>query len=209
MSYKSPDILSENAKKLLNDYIHNVDNLKAKERLKIPIQEMPTLDPKIRGCNQEEVAIGYTVEEARVEAMRCLECVKQTCIDGCPVNIDIPRFIRHIAHGEFQNASDVIKEASLLPSICGRVCPQETQCQQKCKVGLVHKDIDQAVAIGRLERFVADWEREQGNVKVPHVKPETGKKVAIIGSGPAGLVVAADVRREGHAVTIFEAFHEG
>ncbi len=208
MSYKSPDILSENAKKILNDYIHNVDDLKPKNKIKIPLQEMPTLEPEVRRCSQEEVAIGYTIEEARVEAMRCLECVKQPCVDGCPVNIDIPRFIRHIAHGEFENATAVIKEASLLPSICGRVCPQETQCQEACKVGLIHKDIDKAVAIGRLERFAADWEREQGCVKVPHVKPETGKKVAIVGSGPAGLVVAADVRREGHAVTIFEAFHK-
>ncbi len=208
MSYQSPDILSVNAKKILNDYIHNVDDLKAKERLKIPPQEMPAQDPIIRGHNLEEVAIGYTMEEARVEALRCLECVKQTCIDGCPVKIDIPRFIKHIAYGEFQQSIDVIKEASLLPAICGRVCPQESQCQENCKVGIAMKDVDKAVAIGRLERFVADWEREQGSVKIPNVKPETGKKVAIVGSGPAGLVVAADVRREGHDVTIFEAFHK-
>ena len=208
MSYQSPDILSANAKKILNDHIHNIENLKPKDRLKIPAQEMPAQDPIERAKNLEEVAIGYTIEEARVEAMRCLECVKQTCIDGCPVKIDIPKFVSHIAYGEFQNAADVIKEASLLPSICGRVCPQETQCQETCKVGTAMKDVDKAVAIGRLERFVADWEREQGNVRIPDVKPETGKKVAIIGSGPAGLVVAADVRREGHSVTVFEAFHK-
>lgn len=208
MSYESPDILSANAKKILNDYIHNIDHIKAKERLKIPAQEMPAQDPILRGKNLEEVAIGYTMEEARVEALRCLECVKQTCIDGCPVEIDIPRFVRHIAFGEFQESIDVIKEASLLPAICGRVCPQETQCQENCKVGVAMKDVDKSVAIGRLERFVADWEREKGNVKIPKVKPETGKRVAIIGSGPAGLVVAADVRREGHDVTIFEAFHK-
>lgn len=208
MSYQSPDILSANAKKILNDYIHNIDNLKAKDRLKIPSQEMPAQEPLVRAHNLEEVAIGYTMEEARVEALRCLECVKQTCIDGCPVKIDIPGFIKHIAYGEFQNAADVIKDASLLPSICGRVCPQESQCQENCKVGTAMKDVDKAVAIGRLERFVADWEREQGNIKIPHVKNETGKKVAIVGSGPAGLVVAADVRREGHSVTIFEAFHK-
>ncbi len=170
MSYQSPDILSANAKKILNDYIHNIDELKAKDRLKIPAQEMPAQDPIIRAHNLEEVAIGYTMEEARVEALRCLECVKQTCIDGCPVKIDIPGFIRHIAYGEFQNAADVIKEASLLPSICGRVCPQETQCQETCKVGTAMKDVDKAVAIGRLERFVADWEREQGNIKIPSCK---------------------------------------
>lgn len=208
MSYQSPDILSANAKKILNDYIHDIDKLKAKDRLKIPAQEMPAQKPLVRAQNLEEVAIGYTMEEARVEALRCLECVKQTCIDGCPVKIDIPGFIKHIAYGEFQNAADVIKDASLLPSICGRVCPQESQCQENCKVGAAMKDVDKAVAIGRLERFVADWEREQGNIKIPHVKEETGKKVAIVGSGPAGLVVAADVRREGHSVTIFEAFHK-
>lgn len=208
MSNQSADILSANAKKILNNYIHNIDSIKAKDRLKIPSQEMPAQDPIERRKNLEEVAIGYTMDEARLEALRCLECVKQTCIDGCPVKIDIPLFIKHIVHGEFQNAADVIKEASLLPSICGRVCPQETQCQENCKVGIAMKDVNKSVAIGRLERFVADWEREQGNVKIPNVKPETGKKVAIIGSGPAGLVVAADVRREGHSVTIFEAFHK-
>lgn len=208
MSYESPDILSANARKILNDYIHNIPELKAKDRLKIPPMEMPAQNPMERAHNLEEVAIGYTMEEARVEALRCLECVKQTCIDGCPVQIDIPRFIKHIAYGEFQNAADVIKEASLLPSICGRVCPQETQCQENCKVGVAMKDVDKSVAIGRLERFVADWEREKGNVKIPEVKPETGKRVAIVGSGPSGLVVAADVRREGHSVTIFEAFHK-
>jgi glutamate synthase (NADPH) small chain len=208
MSYQSPDILSANAKIILNDHIHNVENLKARDRLKIPQQDMPAQDPIERASNLEEVAIGYTMEEARVEALRCLECVKQTCIDGCPVKIDIPGFIKHIAYGEFQNAADVIKDASLLPSICGRVCPQETQCQEDCKVGTALKDVEKSVAIGRLERFVADWEREQGNIKIPHVKPETGKRVAIIGSGPAGLVVAADVRREGHSVTMFEAFHK-
>ncbi len=208
MSYQSPDILSANAKKILNDYIHNVDNLKPKDRLKIPLQEMPAQAPYERAHNIEEVAIGYTMEEARVEALRCLECVKQPCVDGCPVKIDISGFIKHIAYGEFQSAVDVIKEASLLPSICGRVCPQESQCQLTCAVGKAMKDIDQSVAIGRLERFAADWERDQGTVKIPEVKPETGKKVAIVGSGPAGLVVAADVRREGHDVTIFEAFHK-
>ncbi|MEE9430368.1 MAG: NADPH-dependent glutamate synthase [Melioribacteraceae bacterium] len=208
MSYQSPDILSANAKTILNDFIHRIDEIKPKERLKIPMQEMPAQEPSVRACNIDEVAIGYTVEEARVEALRCLECVKQPCVDECPVKIDIPGFIHHIAFGDFQNAVDVIKEASLLPSICGRVCPQESQCQLTCTVGIAMKDVDKSVAIGRLERFAADWEREQGTVKVPKVKQETGKKVAIVGSGPAGLVVAADVRREGHDVTIFEAFHK-
>ncbi|MBT4525413.1 MAG: NADPH-dependent glutamate synthase, partial [Deltaproteobacteria bacterium] len=127
---------------------------------------------------------------------------------GCPVGIDIPRFIKHIADGEFQESINVIKEQSILPAICGRVCPQEVQCQLPCTVGKSLKDVNKAVSIGRLERFVSDWEREQGSVQIPAVKPATGKKVAIVGSGPAGLVVATDVRREGHDVTIFEAFHK-
>jgi len=208
MSYISPEILDQNAKELLHAYIHNHETLKPKERLQIPAQEMPNQDPMIRRHNQNEVALGYTPEEARLEAMRCLDCKKKPCMEGCPVQIDIPGFITQIALGNFQNAVDTIKITSLLPSICGRVCPQETQCQETCTVGIAFKDVDKAVAIGRLERFVADWEREQGAIKVPEVKPETGKKVAIIGSGPAGLVVAADVRREGHHVTVFEAFHK-
>lgn len=207
MSYISPELIQENAVKLLQQYSKQ-ENLKAKERMQIPVQEMPNQHPDIRRNNLEEVAIGYTPEEAQLEAMRCLDCKKQPCISGCPVSIDIPGFITQIAKGEFQNAVDIIKKTSLLPSICGRVCPQETQCQETCTVGIGHKDVDKAVAIGRLERFVADWERNQGAIKVPSVKSETGKKVAVIGSGPAGLVVAADVRREGHQVTIFEAFHK-
>jgi len=176
-----------------------MQTLTAKERLAIPPQKMPELLPEARSKTMDEVAIGYSAEEAKKEALRCLNCKKPGCIDGCPVRIDIPKFISHIAEGDFQSAIDTIKETSLLPAVCGRVCPQEKQCQKKCP---------RPVAIGRLERFVADWERESGTVKIPEVKPETGKKVAVIGSGPASLVVAADVRREGHSVTIFEAFHK-
>ncbi|MEW5844561.1 MAG: NADPH-dependent glutamate synthase [Bacteroidota bacterium] len=208
MNYRTLEELSNDAKKLIADYVSRIDDMKAKERTKIPAQEMPAQDPEIRSHNLEEVALGYTMEQARIEAMRCLQCVKKTCIDDCPVKIDIPRFINHIAHEEFQDAADVIKEASLLPAICGRVCPQETQCQSNCAVGKALKDVDKSVAIGRLERFIADWERSTGKIAVPEVKPETGKKVAVVGSGPAGLVVAADCRREGHHVTIFEAFHK-
>ena len=154
------------------------------------------------------VAVGYSAEQARVEAMRCIQCAKPSCIADCPVEINIPGFILNIADNNFQGAIDIIKETSLLPSICGRVCPQETQCQINCATGKFNKDVDKAVAIGRLERFVADWEREQGEIAPPEVKPETGKRVAIVGSGPAGLVVAADVRRDGHDVTVFEAFHK-
>ncbi len=208
MNHRTAEELSNEAKKLIVDYLDHIDDMKAKDRTKIPVQEMPSQDPEVRSHNLEEVALGYTIEQARIEAMRCLQCVKKTCVDECPVKIDIPRFINHIAHEEFQNAADVIKEASLLPAICGRVCPQETQCQSNCMVGKALKDVDKSVAIGRLERFVADWERATGRIAVPEVKAETGKKVAIVGSGPAGLVVAADCRREGHHVTIFEAFHK-
>ncbi len=208
MSHLTAEQLSEEAKKLIADYVSRIDDMKAKERMKIPAQEMPAQDPEVRSHNLDEVAIGYTMEQARIEAMRCIQCVKKSCVEDCPVRIDIPRFINHIAHEEYQNAADVIKEASLLPAICGRVCPQETQCQSNCAVGKALKDVDKSVAIGRLERFVADWERATGKIAIPEIKPDTGKKVAVVGSGPAGLVVAADCRREGHQVTIFEAFHK-
>lgn len=208
MNYFSPEQLSNDAKKLVADYLTRLDEIKPKERMKIPVQVMPAQDPEIRSHNLDEVALGYTLEQARIEAMRCIQCVKKSCVDDCPVKIDIPRFINHIAHGEYQTAADVIKEASLLPAICGRVCPQETQCQSNCAVGKALKDVDRSVAIGRLERFVADWERATGKIAIPEIKPGTGKKVAVVGSGPAGLVVAADCRREGHHVTIFEAFHK-
>lgn len=199
---------AEAARLLLAEYLTRNDKLKAKERTLIPSQEMPVQDPCVRAHNLEEVAIGFTHEQARVEAMRCLQCIRQTCVDDCPVRIDIPNFIHHIATGEFESAAAVIKQTSLLPSICGRVCPQETQCQSRCTVGKALKNVDKAVAIGRLERFIADWERTSGKIRVPEVKADTGKKVAVVGSGPSGLVVAADCRREGHHVTIFEAFHK-
>jgi glutamate synthase (NADPH/NADH) small chain len=208
MNHHTPEQLADEAKKIIVEYLDKIDVLKPKERTKIPVQEMPSQDPFVRRSNLDEVALGYTIEQARIEAMRCLQCVKKTCVDDCPVRIDIPRFINHIAHSEFESAAAVIKEASLLPAICGRVCPQETQCQANCAVGKALKDVDKAVAIGRLERFIADWERSTGKISVPEVKAETGKKVAVVGSGPAGLVVAADCRREGHHVTVFEAFHK-
>jgi glutamate synthase (NADPH/NADH) small chain len=195
--------------KILFDEIFNRETpITKKQQLAIPPQMMPAQDENIRRHNLDEVAVGYSAEQARVEAMRCIQCAKPACIADCPVEINIPGFIKHIADNDFQSAIDVIKETSLLPSICGRVCPQETQCQLHCATGKFYKDVDKAVAIGRLERFVADWEREQGTITPPEAKPETGKKVAIVGSGPAGLVVAADVRREGHDVTLFEAFHK-
>ena len=208
MSHQTAEAIAEKAREYLAEYVVRKDELKPKERINIPSQEMPAQDPIERGKNLKEVALGFTPEQARLEAMRCLQCVKNTCVADCPVGIDIPGFVKHIADGDFQSAVDIIKQTSLLPSICGRVCPQESQCQAHCKVGAALKDVDKSVAIGRLERFVADWERATGNVKAPFVKPETGKKVAVVGSGPAGLAVAADVRREGHHVTVFEAFHK-
>lgn len=181
--------------------------LSARERMAIPAQDMPTQDPIARGKNVEEVALGYTESQAKLEAERCLGCRNEPCVAGCPVRVPIPRFIKEIQKGDYKAAVDIIKETNLLPAVCGRVCPQEKQCQLECTVGKGLKSVDAAVAIGRLERFVADWERENDRITVPAVKARTGKKVAVVGSGPAGLTVAADTAREGHEVTIFEAFH--
>ncbi|MDF7809020.1 NADPH-dependent glutamate synthase [Pontiellaceae bacterium B12219] len=184
------------------------DVLSVKERMAIPPQPMPEQDPAIRRTNMEEVSLGYSAEQAKREADRCLQCKTAPCVSGCPVGIDIPGFIQAIADGDNAKAIATIKYSSLLPAVCGRVCPQEAQCQAPCTVGKALKDVDKAVAIGRLERYVADWERENGLIEAPEVKPATGKKVGIIGTGPAGLTVAADIRREGHEVVLFEAFHK-
>jgi glutamate synthase (NADPH/NADH) small chain len=182
------------------------EKLKPTDRYNIPPQEMPEQDPAVRRSNVNEVATGYTETHARLEAMRCLQCKKAPCVDGCPVRIRIRDFVCAIADGQYEQALDIIKENSLLPAVCGRVCPQEVQCQETCTVGKKFKDPTKAVSIGRLERFVADLNKNSDSV--PAVAPETGKKVAIIGSGPGGIVTAADVRRAGHDVTIFEAFHK-
>jgi glutamate synthase (NADPH/NADH) small chain len=174
----------------------------------IPPQEMPSQPARDRILNMDEVALGYAPEQARLEAMRCLQCKNAPCVQGCPVCIDIPGFLKAAAHGDFTEAIEVVKQSSLLPAVCGRVCPQEVQCQSTCTLGKVLKDVDKAVSIGRVERFVADLERDGGQLDVPRVKPETGRRVAVVGSGPAGITVAADVRREGHAVTVFEALHK-
>ncbi len=181
--------------------------LGAKDRLAIPAQEMPTQDPAERVRNMNEVALGYTMEQARVEAARCLSCKNAPCVSGCPVGIDIPGFLKKAAEGDFPGALGVIRESSLLPAVCGRVCPQETQCQAPCTVGKSLKDISKAVSIGRVERFVADYERAQGSRPNYAPAPATGRKVAIIGSGPASVSAAADVRKAGHEVVMFEAFH--
>ncbi len=194
-------------KKLLDEMLAKKakGQLTAKDRYTIPVQDMPAQDPGVRTGNVREVAIGYTAEQARLEALRCLQCPTAPCIEGCPVRIDIKGFIAAIADGDNNKALEIIKQNSLLPAVCGRVCPQEVQCQEKCTVGKKFKDVGKSVSIGRLERYVADFNKAGG---VPPIAPATGKKVAVIGSGPGGIVVAADTRRAGHDVTIFEAFHK-
>ena len=194
--------------KMLNELIkkQQAGELKAKDRYEIPAQDMPAQDGIKRRSNMNEVALGYTETQARIEAMRCLQCKNAPCIEGCPVRIRIRDFVVAIAEGNNEEAISIIKHNSLLPAVCGRVCPQEVQCQEYCTVGKKFKDPEKSVSIGRLERYVADLAKEGD--EVPGVAPPTGKKVAIIGSGPGGIVVAADVRRAGHEVTIFEAFHK-
>jgi glutamate synthase (NADPH) small chain len=182
--------------------------LKPKERMAIPPQHMSTQAPAERVRNMREVAQGYTVEQVRLEAMRCLQCKNASCVKGCPVGIDIGGFVKAAAEGDFEKSIAIIKQSSLLPAICGRVCPQENQCQETCTVGRALKDVNKAVSVGRIERFVADYERKKGGGSIPEIAIATGKKVAVVGSGPAGITVAADLRRAGHEVVIFEAFHK-
>ncbi len=208
MNHATPEQLQQAAAKQLAEIQARGKPLTPRDRMAIPAQEMPTQDPQVRRTNMQEVAVGYSEEQARVEAMRCLQCKNAPCVQGCPVRIRIPQFVQAVADGHFDEAIAIIRENSLLPAVCGRVCPQETQCQEPCTLGKVLKNRDQAVAIGRLERFVADRERERGQMRTPQIKPETGRHVAVIGTGPASITVAADVRREGHAVAIFEAFHK-
>jgi len=168
--------------------------------------EMPRQDPKKRGKNFNEVALGYSLEQAQEEAGRCIQCKKRNCVTGCPVEVDIPDFIQAIRDGDMPAAVRILKSKNALPGICGRVCPQESQCESTCT--LAKKEAP--IAIGRLERFVADWERNnmpKANSAPPAKPKPSGKKVAVVGSGPAGLTAAADLARMGHGVTIFEALH--
>jgi glutamate synthase (NADPH/NADH) small chain len=175
-----------------------------KERQKTSRQKMPEQDPKARAKNFNEVPLGYSAELAQLEASRCLQCKKPKCIEGCPVEIDIPAFIKLISDGDYVGAARKLKERNSLPAVCGRVCPQEDQCEKFCIVGKK----DEPVAIGRLERFASDWEREKGEVFIPEKAPSTGKKVAVVGAGPAGLTLAGDLILKGHDVTVFEALHK-
>ena len=167
---------------------------------RIPVREQ---DAKVRATNFEEVCLGYNDEEAHLEAQRCLECKNPMCVKGCPVSINIPGFIHHVKEGNIEAAADVIALSSALPAVCGRVCPQETQCEGKCVRGIK----GEAISIGKLERYVADWAREHDYVAAKPGTPN-GKKVAVIGSGPSGLTCAGDLAKLGYDVTIFEAFHQ-
>ena len=180
--------------------------MKPKERTAIDRVQMPELDPLYRATSRvEEVNKGLTKALALTEAKRCLDCAKPTCMEGCPVSINIPSFIKNIERGQFLAAAKVLKNTSALPAVCGRVCPQEKQCESQC----IHLKLNEpAVAIGYLERFAADYERESGNISIPQLAPANGIKIAVVGSGPAGLSFAGDMAKKGYEVTVFEALHE-
>ena len=174
----------------------------AKANMTLTKNPMPTQDPILRGKNFSEVALGYTDEVAIDEALRCLECKNMPCVSGCPVNVHIPEFISKIKEGDFEGAYQVIAKSSALPAVCGRVCPQETQCEAKCVRGIK----GEPVGIGRLERFVADWHNMHSD-KTPECLPNNGRRVAVVGSGPSGLTCAGDLAKMGYSVTVYEALH--
>ena len=200
--------MGDKKEEMMLDLQKRFPEMKMKEKLGIGRQQMPEQKPEDRRNNIFEVALGYDEISARLESFRCLECKKKPCISGCPVQIDIPGFIVKLRDGDFAGAISVIREANCLPAVTGRVCPQEVQCQVKCTVGKSKKDVGEAVSIGRLERFLADWERENQPPTVVEIPNKTGKKVAVIGGGPAGLTVAGDLIKLGHEVIVFEAFHK-
>jgi glutamate synthase (NADPH/NADH) small chain len=176
----------------------------AEKAKKIPRTPMPEQKPEVRRRNFEEVPLGYTPEMAQIEASRCLQCKKPSCVRGCPVNVNIPAFIKHIHEGDFAQAIFQLWEDNSLPAVCGRVCPQENQCEGVCILGKK----DKPVAIGNLERFAADWARAEKDLPLPKLDSKSGKRVAVVGSGPGSLTVAGDLIRKGHDVTVFEAFHK-
>lgn len=180
-----------------------VKELSNRERALIPFQEMPLADPNTRITNFEEVPLGYSLEQAQTEALRCRQCKRRPCVSACPVGIDIPGFLKCVAQGEFEGAARVIRATNFLPAVCGRVCPQDKQCQAVCEVGRKNTP----VGIGNLERFVADYERARGLLEIPVISAPTGKRVAIIGSGPAGMTAAYELAIRGHEVVVFEASH--
>ena len=181
-------------------------SMKNKDRTVIPRVKMPEVDPVVRSHTYDEVNRGLTEEMAVNEAHRCLDCVDPTCITGCPVEINIPKFIKNIERGEYLEAAKTLKETSALPAVCGRVCPQERQCESKCFYTLkLKKD---PIAIGHLERFAADYERMSGHISVPETAPANGLRIAVVGSGPAGLAFAGDMVKLGYDVTVYEALHE-
>ncbi len=201
----SPE-LKEQLKKGLNEEWRKElrKSIPAKERMKMSRQDMPQREPEERNKDFKEVNQGLDEEAAVKEAMRCLDCANPQCVKGCPVGIDIPSFIKLIEKGKFSESAQKIKETNSLPAVCGRVCPQETQCEELCNL---KKATGIPVAIGNLERFVSDYEREGGKVHIPEISVSTGRKVAVIGSGPGGLTVAGELARKGHKVTVFEALH--
>ncbi|HOI56238.1 MAG TPA: NAD(P)-binding protein, partial [Phycisphaerae bacterium] len=173
---------------------------KTRRQDRVPMREQPA---RQRVANFDEVPYGYSLEEAIAEAQRCLRCKKPLCVTGCPVNVNIPAFVGAIADGDIRQAIRILKSSNTLPAICGRVCPQETQCEVRCVLG--KKGLP--VSIGNLERFAADWERELGQVDIPEREAPTGRRVAVVGSGPAGLTCAGELARRGHDVVVFEALH--
>src|SRR5512141_189448 len=173
--------------------IESRKSLTNKQRGQLPKVFWSEQDPAERVRNIREVPFAYTPAQARAEAVRCLSCKNEPCVSGCPVGVDVPGFLKLVAEGDFRSAIRLIKTTNLLPAICGRVCPQESQCQENCMVAKVHKDLGFAVSVGKIEAFLADWERDVGGVELPSVGADSGKRVAIIGAGPSGLTCAGDL----------------
>jgi glutamate synthase (NADPH/NADH) small chain len=184
-----------------------VKNFTKKERREIPRQIMTERYPKQRAKYFDEVTLGYSLKEAQFEAARCIQCKDPACVKGCPVGIDIPTFLDQLVHNDLEGAINTVWGSTALPAVCGRVCPQEIQCEQVCVVRNDKKG-KEAVGIGNLEMFIADWARANNVKNEPHIPPATGKKIAVVGSGPAGITVAGDLAKKGHEVTVFEAFHK-